>query len=99
METSTLATLKDLGLKEPEADAYLTLLKMGGATASALAKEMGIKRTTAYPLLKALGQKGFITTYYRNSKQFFLRKNPAVWPPILSANWSISTLLFPLLPH
>ncbi|HBU07441.1 MAG TPA: hypothetical protein DEB09_05160 [Candidatus Magasanikbacteria bacterium] len=68
--------LKELGLNEHEAEVYLGLLKIGGSIASAVAKSVGIKRTTVYALLKSLAEKGFVTTYYRKSKQFFYAEKP-----------------------
>lgn len=68
--------LKDLGLNEHEAEVYLGLLKIGGSTASVIAKSIGLKRTTVYALLKSLAEKGFVTTYYRKSKQFFYAEKP-----------------------
>ena len=73
---TTLAVLKDLGLSEPEANTYLSLLRLGGSLASAIAKDMGIKRTTIYALLKSLAAKGFVTLYYRKNKQYYYAEKP-----------------------
>ncbi|MBI2443903.1 MAG: hypothetical protein HYV42_01510 [Candidatus Magasanikbacteria bacterium] len=73
---STIATLTDLGLSAPEANIYLTLLKIGGSTASAVAQSAGIKRTTVYAILKSLAQKGFVTLYYRRSRQLYYAERP-----------------------
>jgi len=68
--------LKELGLNEHEVEVYLVLLKIGGSTASVIAKDAGLKRTTIYAILKSLAEKGFVTTYYRNSKQLFYAEKP-----------------------
>ncbi len=68
--------LKELGLNEHEAGVYLELLKIGGSIASVVAKNIGLKRTTVYAILKSLAEKGFVTTYYRKSKQFFYAEKP-----------------------
>lgn len=68
--------LKELGLNEHEASVYLELLKIGGTIASVVAKNIGLKRTTVYAILKSLTEKGFVTTYYRKSKQFFYAEKP-----------------------
>lgn len=68
--------LRELGLSEHESSIYLSLLKTGGATASSVAKDTGVKRTTVYALLKALAEKGFVTLYYRKNKQLFYAEKP-----------------------
>jgi sugar-specific transcriptional regulator TrmB len=68
--------LKDLGLTEPEAQAYLTLLKMGGSLASSVAQEMGVKRTTVYATLKSLAAKGLVLVYFRKNKHFYYAVQP-----------------------
>lgn len=73
---SQITVLKDIGLTDQEAIIYLSLLKTGGSTASLVAKDVGIKRTTVYAILKGMTQKGFLTTYYRKSKQFFYAERP-----------------------
>jgi len=70
------STLIELGLNEHEAGVYLELLKIGGSIASVVAKNIGLKRTTVYAILKSLAEKGFVTTYYRKSKQFFYAEKP-----------------------
>ncbi|MBM3204380.1 hypothetical protein FJZ48_00115 [Candidatus Uhrbacteria bacterium] len=72
----SLNALKELGLAEQESEIYLALLKIGGGTASQVAKDAGIKRTTVYAILKTLAQKGFVTMYFKRSKQFYLAEKP-----------------------
>lgn len=69
-------TLINLGLTEIEADAYLALLELGGAKPSRVAKELGIKRTTIYPILKSLTAKGFATVYFRKNSRFYYAQKP-----------------------
>lgn len=64
-------TLKDFGLNEQESSAYLALLKLGGSNASTVAKEMGIKRTTAYPILKSLTHKGIASLYFHSNAKYY----------------------------
>ncbi len=73
---SNTSALIDLGLSEPEATLYLALLKLGGSRASTVAKEVGLKRTTIYALLKSLAQKGFVTMYYRHNRQYYYADKP-----------------------
>lgn len=73
METKIL---ENLGLSEQEANCYISLLKLGGSLASTIAKEMNIKRTTAYPILKLLVDKGVAMVYFRKNKKFFYAVQP-----------------------
>lgn len=75
--TTNAKTLEQLGLTAPEAQVYLALLKIGGSRASRVARETGLKRTTAYAILKNLSRKGFVTMYYRKSQQFYYAVKPA----------------------
>lgn len=68
--------LLEIGLTEQEAEAYLVLLKLGGATATNLAKEIGLKRTTVYPVLKSLAEKGCVFVYFRKSKRYYYAQKP-----------------------
>ncbi len=68
--------LIDLGLTNQESGVYLSLLRLGGSLASTVAKDMGIKRTTAYPILKTLTQKGFATIYFRKNKRYYYAAKP-----------------------
>ncbi len=71
-----LSTLQSLGLAEDEALAYLALLKLGQAKATDLAQEVGVKRTTIYPILASLSQKGFATTFIQQSKRLYRAEKP-----------------------
>lgn len=68
--------LMDLGLSEHETNAYLSLLRLGGSIASVVAKDMGVKRTTVYPILQTLTQKGFAMVYFRKNKRYFYAVKP-----------------------
>lgn len=73
---NNLKSLMDLGLTENESSIYLSAFKLGGATASQIAKESGLKRTHAYPILKALADKGFVNVYFRKNKRFYYAAKP-----------------------
>lgn len=68
--------LIDFGLTDSEADIYLTLFRIGGATASVVAKEAGLKRTTVYPILKSLAGKGCILVYFRKNQRYYHAQKP-----------------------
>lgn len=73
----SINTIKDLGLNEQEANIYLVLLKLGGSQASVIARELGFKRTTVYPILQALATKGMVIVYFRKNRHFYYAKKPA----------------------
>ncbi|MBM3261171.1 helix-turn-helix domain-containing protein [Candidatus Kaiserbacteria bacterium] len=68
--------LMSLGLSGPRADAYLTLLEQGGATATELAKRMGVQRTSVYAILRSLAEEGFVETYIQKKRQYFRATKP-----------------------
>ncbi len=72
-----IAILQNLGLNSEEARIYLALLGLGGCAASLLAKEVGLKRTTVYPILTSLAEKGLVNIYFRKSKRFYYAEKPA----------------------
>ena len=63
--------LRNLGLSNPEIVAYTGLLRLGVTGASELAKEIGVKRTTIYPILENLKEKELVNSYKKGSKTFF----------------------------
>lgn len=69
-------SLISLGLSVQEADVYVALLKQSGASASVLAREIGMKRTTAYAILKNLTEKGFSSVYFRSGKRVYHAQKP-----------------------
>ena len=73
---SHISTLQTLGLTEDEAHAYLTLLQLGNANAAALATKINVKRTTIYPILSSLSDKGFASTYFSKSKRLYRAEKP-----------------------
>jgi len=73
---NNLATLKNLGLSDIEAGVYLSLLKLGGSQASKIAKDVGIKRTTVYPILKKLAEGGFVTVYFKKNRKYYHAQKP-----------------------
>lgn len=52
--------LTQLGLSEKEALLYLTLLRNGPSPVSLLAKRIGLKRVSLYPVLEALELRGLL---------------------------------------
>jgi sugar-specific transcriptional regulator TrmB len=73
---NSLEILKDFGLSNVEIQAYITLLKIGASNASTISKEMKIKRTTAYPILERLMERGLISSYEQGLKKIFVPLRP-----------------------
>lgn len=71
-----LAILRDLGLHEHEAAIYITLLKLGPSPAALVAKESSIERTAAYPILKSLARKGFVSLFYKGTRRLYRAQQP-----------------------
>jgi len=57
--------LRELGFSEKEVQIYLTLLAVGSAVASDIAKRSGIKRSTAYVILESLAERGLVSAMDR----------------------------------
>lgn len=68
--------LNELGLSDQEAAVYVALLRLGESPASVIAKEVGIKRTTAYPLLKSLLAKGCALLYFKKDVRTYRAQKP-----------------------
>jgi sugar-specific transcriptional regulator TrmB len=73
-----LKTLESIGFKKPEAKVYLAALELGDAPAAAIAKKARIKRPSAYVLLKALTQKGYISSYIKRGVAYFSARDPKI---------------------
>jgi sugar-specific transcriptional regulator TrmB len=72
-----ISILQSLGLSGEESRIYLALLGLGGCAASILAKEVGLKRTTVYPILHKLAEQGLVNIYFRKNKRFYYAEKPA----------------------
>ena len=71
-----IKTLEDIGFRRSEAKIYLACLELGHTNASAIAKKARIKRPSAYVLLKALIQKGYMSSYSRRGVIQFAVHDP-----------------------
>lgn len=69
-------TLEELGFSDKEADVYLATTKLDQATASSLAKETDIIRTTVYDILEGLMQKGLISKVKKSGKTYYYSLSP-----------------------
>lgn len=67
---------KTLGLNNNQASTYLSLLQLGKATASEIAKHSGITRTTVYDNLLALQNFNLLSTTSIDGKTYFVAESP-----------------------
>lgn len=91
-----IKALLEIGLSEQEALTYLALLKLGGSTATVLSKEVGLKRTTVYPILKSLAEKGCVFVYFRKNKRFYYAQKPEKLVNLLEKKVDFFTSVLPL---
>lgn len=68
--------LKKLGFSEKESTVYLELLRLGPSPVRKLAQQSELNRGTTYDALKWLQEKGVVTFYNKESKQYFVAENP-----------------------
>jgi len=68
--------LVQFGLNEKEAAVYLAALELGSATVQQIAQKAGLKRPTAYVIIRSLIDKGLMSSFYQNKKQRFVAENP-----------------------
>lgn len=70
------ALLRKIGFEEKEAKVYLTLLRIGQAPASRVAKETGYERTSTYYLLLRMLEKGYVGEYIKGDVKTFKATTP-----------------------
>lgn len=68
--------LKKLGFSDKEINIYLTALKLGPAPVRRIAEVSGINRGTSYDILKSLIDRGLVSYYHKEKKQYFVAENP-----------------------
>ena len=89
--------LQDIGLTDHESALYVVLLRSGGLPASAAAKEAGLRRTTAYPILQSLAQKGFVSVYVKRGRKIFVAERPQTVAGFFEKKLKSFTAAIPLL--
>lgn len=70
MEETLVNELINLGLSSYEARAYITLLKLGEATAPSIAEGAKIPLTRVYDILSSLEEKGLVMVVYQRPKLY-----------------------------
>ncbi len=68
--------LQELGFSEKEVKIYLTMLDLGSAVASDIAKKADLKRSTAYVILDSLASRGLTSVVERRGVQFYTPAPP-----------------------
>ncbi len=68
--------LKSLGFSDKSAKIYLALLSLGPSSVRNLAEFCNLNRGTLYDNLKWLQEKGIITYYQKDTKQYFVADDP-----------------------
>ncbi|MFA6520137.1 MAG: helix-turn-helix domain-containing protein [Candidatus Paceibacterota bacterium] len=68
--------LLDVDFSPKEADVYLAILALGRGTASKIAREAHILRTTVYEILSSLFNKGLVTLSGKEPKQEYVAESP-----------------------
>ncbi|KKT00261.1 MAG: Transcriptional regulator, TrmB [Candidatus Nomurabacteria bacterium GW2011_GWF2_43_8] len=68
--------LLEIGFSAKEADVYLATLVLGRGTASKIAREARIARTTVYDILGSLFDKGLVTLTGKEPKQEYVAESP-----------------------
>ncbi len=68
--------LEKIGLSPNEAKCYLTLLKIGSASANEISRKSGIHRVSVYDALRGLHEKGLISQITKANKLLFEAANP-----------------------
>ena len=78
--------LISINFTEKQANVYLALLKLGNATASEIARQAGINRTTAYDILDSLVNQKLISISGKKPKQEYIAESPQKITDLLKIN-------------
>lgn len=97
MNKQTYSGLLELGLNDKEAVLYLSALKIGPATAQQLALESELKRSTIYPYIDALVEKGLFHIEVNGTRKLFIPESPDKLSLLLDRKKQILTNIMPLL--
>lgn len=68
--------LAGIGFSEKEIKVYISALELGEASVLQIAKKSRINRTTTYPILNALKDKGLVSVVNKGKKQLFFAESP-----------------------
>src|SRR3989344_4901159 len=91
--------LAALGLSAKAAKLYLALLQLGSGTVQDISKRAGIVRTTCYPLLEELQERGLVTTTRSGKKTIYVAEPPTELLNQLEKTTSLARSIVPTLAH
>jgi len=91
-------SVRALGFSDHESHTYIALLKLGPSHASAVAAEVGLLRTTIYPILKSLAEKGSVNVSIRRNRKIFSAQRPDLLAKSFARKLSSFESLIPELP-
>ena len=90
-----IKTLKMVGLSDKEARLYFAALVLGPTKIAALALEAGLKRSSAYPLVAELVQRGVLNRELQGIKEYLVAAPPEQLNSILEQRKSEFSKLLP----
>lgn len=70
--------LENLGLSKNESKVYLSLIKLGSASVSQIAKISNAHRVNIYDALERLQEKGFVASTIKSNKKYFRAASPEI---------------------
>ena len=74
--TQILGRLAEIGLSESEIKIYISMLTLGDTTIEKISKLSGIKRTTIYPLIANLRNRGLVSIKDKGFKKSYYAESP-----------------------
>lgn len=78
MSNDLHTALKELGLNKNEVGVYIALTQQGEAPASAIAKRVGLPRTTTIGILERFQEQGLITSHMYHGRLYYWIESPHV---------------------
>lgn len=75
--------LKKIGFSDKSANVYLTLLRLGPSSVRKLAESCELNRGTTYDILNWLKERGIVTFYHQETKQYFVAEAPSKLPALV----------------
>lgn len=81
----SINVLTEIGLSHNEAKVYYSMLSLGPTSVLKISQATDIKRSSVYPILNALTEKGLIHIQTRGVKQQYVAENPEKLETILFA--------------
>ncbi len=81
--------LKKLGLSDNEASVYLSALELGPSPVQNISRHAAVPRATTYLVLRALAEKGLVTTFEQQKKLMFAAESPDHLTGLLEAQRSV----------